>query len=412
MDELRGVHKKVNQEYLTELNEQLKREITSLGYEPVNIGKVADKDSEDVGHSNEKAVATATSESKPRDHQMPETKFGILTKDVQNAKEEAEELMVAKEYRVEIEPTPAFAVCTRIMNHKGIPAVTGAGNNTQNKLVCINICSHHRIPRPPPEASEEEIQRAINADPAAKWQAPMYLSPPAQSKESDISGKDRPQYWIYDAIVHPDPINRAEQDFDFRLYLTELALEHVEDKYGYVLGRDIKFLTERYVGNVRRHRLQATAVSGGSASWDSGHNSGGGGGGGGSSSKSKAHRDNTEPALLEGQASLVTNAGTNEKPPHPTGKITLNPHSSSSSSHQRALIVPITPKEDSPKTTQSSELMTSVLEPICSTTKGSKLILCAYKIPKEASLYLIPSKHNTEASFPLPLAFLLGKMFF
>ena len=89
--------------------------------------------------------------------------------------------LVAREHRVNIQPTPAFSICTRIVKDSQRSNNNNASGNSE--VVYINVCSHPRIPPPPPEAKEEEIQRAINADPTATWQVPMFLSNAANNAD-------------------------------------------------------------------------------------------------------------------------------------------------------------------------------------------------------------------------------------
>ena len=44
-------------------------------------------------------------------------------------------------------------------------------------------------------------------------------------------------YLVVDACIHTEPYRRAEKDFDYKLYIMELAMEWVEEKCRVELSR-------------------------------------------------------------------------------------------------------------------------------------------------------------------------------
>ena len=45
--------------------------------------------------------------------------------------------------------------------------------------------------------------------------------------------------YVCDAIVHPQPYKRTEDDYDFKLYISELAVEMIEEQFGLELSRSM-----------------------------------------------------------------------------------------------------------------------------------------------------------------------------
>ncbi|KAI8079972.1 pre-RNA processing PIH1/Nop17-domain-containing protein [Halteromyces radiatus] len=101
--------------------------------------------------------------------------------------------------------------------------------------IYINICHSDSLPAPM-LATEADIQAALRADPGATYQVPLSLGTP---RMTDDKNKAAP---IMDACIHTQPFIRSEHDLDFRLYIMELAMEHVEDELGVNLSREFTML--------------------------------------------------------------------------------------------------------------------------------------------------------------------------
>lgn len=54
-------------------------------------------------------------------------------------------------------------------------------------------------------------------------------------------------YLVVDACIHTEPYKRSEKDFDYKLYIMELAMEWVEEKCRVELSRST--LRINYAGN-------------------------------------------------------------------------------------------------------------------------------------------------------------------
>ncbi|KAG0038487.1 PIH1 domain-containing protein 1 [Podila clonocystis] len=100
--------------------------------------------------------------------------------------------------------------------------------------VFVNICSSSQLPKPS-VATEAEIQKAINAEEGATYQVPFQLSPPREYKDTGARS-----YLVVDACVHTDAYKRTEKDFDYKLYIMELAMEWVEEKCQIELSRNFQ----------------------------------------------------------------------------------------------------------------------------------------------------------------------------
>ncbi|KAF9114379.1 PIH1 domain-containing protein 1 [Mortierella sp. AM989] len=137
----------------------------------------------------------------------------------------------------EITPIPGFVVQTQTTKESSkVPLVET--NNTvvfpKDTPVFINVCSSDQMPKPP-AASEKEIQKAINAEEGVTYQVPFQLSPPRQYRDSVSKS-----YLVVDACIHTEPLKRAEKDFDYKLYIMELAMEWVEEKCLIELSRNFQ----------------------------------------------------------------------------------------------------------------------------------------------------------------------------
>ncbi|KAG0018884.1 PIH1 domain-containing protein 1 [Podila clonocystis] len=100
--------------------------------------------------------------------------------------------------------------------------------------VFVNICSSSQLPKPS-VATEAEIQKAINAEEGATYQVPFQLSPPREYKDTGARS-----YLVVDACVHTDAYKRTQKDFDYKLYIMELAMEWVEEKCQIELSRNFQ----------------------------------------------------------------------------------------------------------------------------------------------------------------------------
>ncbi|KAL5478773.1 hypothetical protein ACEPAI_2050 [Sanghuangporus weigelae] len=107
--------------------------------------------------------------------------------------------------------------------------------------VFLNIAWDKRVPAPP-EASEELVRRAMagadldddERDGLAGYYVPVVVSEPRE--DLDKSGKPS---IVFDCVFSASLKSRCLKDKEFKLYLIELALEHVEEKAHMMLSRQV-----------------------------------------------------------------------------------------------------------------------------------------------------------------------------
>ncbi|KAF7726964.1 PIH1 domain-containing protein 1 [Apophysomyces ossiformis] len=125
---------------------------------------------------------------------------------------------------VTIQPQPGFVCKTNVTSSKNAAHPVG-------KIVYINICHSSAIPEPT-LANEKEIEKALNGEPEATYRVPLSMGQPRSEKNNGDA------CLIMDACIHTQPFLRAERDLDYRLYILELAMEHVEEDQSVTLGRE------------------------------------------------------------------------------------------------------------------------------------------------------------------------------
>ncbi|CAG8546071.1 17357_t:CDS:2, partial [Cetraspora pellucida] len=146
------------------------------------------------------------------------------------------------EYKtVPVQPVPGFVAKTY---------TTKNCKQYQNVKILINICHSDVIPRPP-AASEDEIRKAMNAEEDAMYNVPLVLSDLRQDTD-----KGQNECFVCDAIIHSEPYKRTIKDSDFKLYITELAVELMEDNHTLQLSREFTFPKISYKGKVERRLVQ------------------------------------------------------------------------------------------------------------------------------------------------------------
>ncbi|KAF9961969.1 hypothetical protein BGZ72_000592 [Mortierella alpina] len=135
----------------------------------------------------------------------------------------------------DITPVPGFVVQTLTTGDSSkVPIGSKIVSFGKDTAVFINVCSSDLMPKPS-NATEAEIQRAINAEEGATYQVPFQLSPPREYRDSVAKS-----YLVVDACIHTEPYRRAEKDFDYKLYIMELAMEWVEEKCRIELSRNFQ----------------------------------------------------------------------------------------------------------------------------------------------------------------------------
>ncbi|ORX84536.1 PIH1-domain-containing protein [Anaeromyces robustus] len=143
---------------------------------------------------------------------------------------------------MEIEPEPGFVIKTH--NKKTVEGFT------EGLKVFINICHNGKVP-PPPIATDEEIRKAIEAEDNTTYKVPLSLSVPRT--DLDKAGKT---CIVFDACVNTNTIIKATKDYDYKLFLIELAIEWVEEKYKLELDRDFSLPKMRAKGKLVKHYIR------------------------------------------------------------------------------------------------------------------------------------------------------------
>ncbi|KAI7860451.1 pre-RNA processing PIH1/Nop17-domain-containing protein [Circinella umbellata] len=141
---------------------------------------------------------------------------------------------------VPVQPQAGFVCKTKVEQSKTNKYKPGT-------KVYINICHAEAIPRPP-VANEDEIQKALNADPKATYRVPLSMG---QARYDDNSSS-----LIMDACIHTQPYMRAERDLDFRLYIIELAIEFVEEIESVDLSREFTMPNLQSKGTIPQRMLR------------------------------------------------------------------------------------------------------------------------------------------------------------
>jgi len=143
---------------------------------------------------------------------------------------------------MEIEPEPGFVIKTH--NKKTVEGYS------EGLKVFINICHNGKVP-PPPIATDEEIRKAIEAEDNSSYKVPLSLSVPRT--DLDKAGKT---CIVFDACVNTNTIVKATKDYDYKLFLIELAIEWVEEKYKLELSRELSLPKMRAKGKLVKHYIR------------------------------------------------------------------------------------------------------------------------------------------------------------
>ena len=99
------------------------------------------------------------------------------------------------------------------------------------KKIFINICHHHMVP-PPPLLTDEEVAKAIQSSDNSTFRIPLSLS--VLKTDKDKTGKE---CLVVDACMHPRAFDKASEDDEFKMFLVELCLQWVENRYQLELSR-------------------------------------------------------------------------------------------------------------------------------------------------------------------------------
>ena len=122
----------------------------------------------------------------------------------------------AQQQGEQVVPTPGFVAKTRSATRKGAK-------------VFINVCSSDHVDKPAPVDSDtnaEEVQMRI----------PMSLGPPREDLD-----KNGEVCTVYDVVFHPDAVEGALGEAEFRSFVMQLTVHQVQQKYQDELSTDMTF---------------------------------------------------------------------------------------------------------------------------------------------------------------------------
>ncbi|KAF8954426.1 pre-RNA processing PIH1/Nop17-domain-containing protein [Flammula alnicola] len=141
--------------------------------------------------------------------------------------------------RIELAPKPGF--CVKIESQRKCEpagARTGPIPVAKGLKVFVNIAWDANVP-PPPEGSEDAIQRAMQGEDVDEenpsgWYVPVIVSNARQDK--DKAGNSS---LVFDCIYNTTVKSRTLRDPEFKVFLVELALQRIEAQTGLALSRNI-----------------------------------------------------------------------------------------------------------------------------------------------------------------------------
>jgi hypothetical protein len=108
----------------------------------------------------------------------------------------------------QVTPTPGFVAKTRSATHKGAK-------------VFINVCSSEHVDAPAPVETQEGA-----ASDEVQMRIPLSLGPPRE--DLDKSGE---VCTVYDVVFHPDAVEGALKEAEFRSFVMQLTAHQIQQKY-------------------------------------------------------------------------------------------------------------------------------------------------------------------------------------
>ncbi|KAF8966944.1 pre-RNA processing PIH1/Nop17-domain-containing protein [Flammula alnicola] len=156
--------------------------------------------------------------------------------------------------RIELAPKPGFCVKSSTLTAAVLPTPPSGSKVKENAnllepapgpipvakglKVFVNIAWDANVP-PPPEGSEDAIQRAMQGEDVDEenpsgWYVPVIVSNARQDK--DKAGNSS---LVFDCIYNTTVKSRTLRDPEFKVFLVELALQRIEAQTGLALSRNI-----------------------------------------------------------------------------------------------------------------------------------------------------------------------------
>ncbi|KDR74195.1 hypothetical protein GALMADRAFT_100012 [Galerina marginata CBS 339.88] len=133
--------------------------------------------------------------------------------------------MTPSDVRIDLAPKAGFCIKSTTLAPAGLK-------------VFVNIAWDPNVP-PPPEGSEDAIQRAMQGEDidetnSSGWYVPVIVSNAREDK--DKSGSPS---LVFDCIYNTTVKSRTLRDPEFKVFLVELALQRIEAQTGLSLSRSI-----------------------------------------------------------------------------------------------------------------------------------------------------------------------------
>ncbi|CAH1762810.1 21873_t:CDS:2 [Entrophospora sp. SA101] len=119
-----------------------------------------------------------------------------------------------------------------------------------NMKFFINMCYSDKIPKPTC-TSEEELRKAMNGDADAIYRVPNVLNDIKFDKDAA-----QKKCLVCDFIVNNEVYQRILKDYDFKLYVSEVAVELIEEKNMIELGREYTFPKMHYKGIIESRTVK------------------------------------------------------------------------------------------------------------------------------------------------------------
>uniref|UniRef100_A0A8H7XQ20 PIH1 N-terminal domain-containing protein n=1 Tax=Psilocybe cubensis TaxID=181762 RepID=A0A8H7XQ20_PSICU len=153
--------------------------------------------------------------------------------------------------RIELSPKPGFCIKSAALNPALLPPTASSPSPNilepapqpipvpKGQKIFVNLAWDPNVP-PPPDASEEEIKRAMQGEDAVDdanpsgWYVPVIVSNARQDK--DKSGNPS---LVFDCIFNSTVKSRTLRDPEFKIFLVELSLQRIEAQTGLELSRNI-----------------------------------------------------------------------------------------------------------------------------------------------------------------------------
>ncbi|CAG8464293.1 1321_t:CDS:2 [Ambispora gerdemannii] len=144
---------------------------------------------------------------------------------------------------LKIDPTPGYVVKTHLLEGTTMPHPAGV------KLL-INVVHSEKVPEPSP-ATDQEIQQAMEVVEGASYPVPLVVG----NLREDVDKEGSKHCLVCDVVLNTKIYKKTEKNYDFKLFIAEHVMEHIEDKHKLRLNREIAFPKLRCKGKLETINL-------------------------------------------------------------------------------------------------------------------------------------------------------------